>query len=115
LKTLFGLIGLVLTVLGSGLLVRGVRNAWLEWHLRNHGVSARGTVTDLSDRNLKVDGVQLWQLQYAFNDFQGHRHLKTFDMSQGEAQGWKIGDVGGVLYDPARPTEARWLGRAQTQ
>jgi hypothetical protein len=115
LKTFFGLLGLVFTVLGGTVFVRAVRNARLEWHLRQHGVSTRGTVTELRDRNLKVDGVQQWRLHYEYRDFQGHRQVKTFDMPQDEAQGWKVGDVGGVLYDSARPTEAVWLGREETR
>ena len=115
LKTLFGLIGLVLTVLGSTLFVRAVGNARLDLHLRRHGVSAQGTVTELTDRNLRVNRVRQWRLHYEYADFEGHRHLKTFDLPQDEAQGWTVGDVGGVLYDPARPAEAMWLGRAESR
>jgi hypothetical protein len=112
LKTLFGLIGLVLTVLGSTLLVRAVRSTRLGLRLRQHGVSAQGTVTELRARNLRVNRVQLWRLQYEYRDFEGRLHVKTFDLPQDEAHTWKVGDVGGVLFDPVRPTEAVWLGRA---
>jgi hypothetical protein len=114
LKTLFGLIGLVLTVLGSTLLVRAVRSTRLGSRLRQHGVSAQGTVTEVRDRNLRINRVQLWRLQYEYRDFEGRRHVKAFDLPQDEAQAWKVGDVGGVLFDPASPTEAVWLGRAES-
>ncbi len=114
LKSLFGSIGLILTVLGSTLLVRTARSTRLGLRLRQQGVSAQGTVTELSDRNLRVNRVPLWRLQYEYRDFEGRRHVKTFDLPQDEAQAWKVGDVGGVLYDPATPTEAVWLGRAES-
>ena len=110
-KTFFGLLGLVFAVLGSTVFVRSVRSARLEWHLRQHGVNTQGTVTELRDRNLKLNGAQQWRLCYEYRDFQGHRHVKTFDLPQDEAQRWQPGDVGSVLYDSSRPTEAVWLGR----
>lgn len=115
LKTIFMLLGSICTAIGGTVFVRAVRNARLEWHLRQHGVSTRGTVTELRDRNVKVNNVQLWRLHYEYRDFQGHRQMKTIDIPEDEAQGWKIGDVGGVLYDSARPTEAVWLGREETR
>jgi uncharacterized protein DUF3592 len=110
-RTFFGFLGLVFAVLGSTVFARAVRNARLEWHLRQHGVNTQGTVTELRDRNLELNGAHQWRLFYEYRDFLGHRHVKTFDLPQDEAQRWKTGDVGGVLYDSARPTEAVWLGR----
>jgi hypothetical protein len=115
LKTIFVLLGSICTAIGGTVFVRAVRNTRLEWHLRQHGVSTRGTVTELRERNVKVNNVQLWRLHYEYRDFQGHRHVRTFDMPQDEAQGWTVGDVGGVLYDSARPTEAVWLDREETR
>ena len=114
-KTFFGFLGLVFAVLGTTVFVRAVRNARLEWHLRQHGVNTHGTVTELRDQNLKLNGAQQWRLHYEYRDFQGHRHVKTFDLPQDEAQRWKPGDVGGVLYDSARSTEAVWLGREDSR
>jgi len=113
-KTFFGLLGLVFAVVGSTVFVRAVRNARLEWHLRQHGVRTQGTVTELQDLNLKLNGAHQWRLHYDYRDFHGHRHVKTFDMPQDEAQGWNVGDVGSVLYDPTRSTDAVWLGREKT-
>jgi uncharacterized protein DUF3592 len=114
-KTFFGLLGLVFAVLGSIVFVRAARNARLEWHLRQHGVNTEGTVTELHDRNLELNGAQQWRLFYEYRDFQGHHYVKTFDLPQDEAQRWKTGDVGRVLYDSARPTEAVWLGREDSR
>ncbi len=110
-KTIFGLIGSVFTVLGGTVLVGSLRQIRLEERLRRQGVSTQGTVTELHARNLRVNDVQLWRLRFEYNDFQDHRQVKTIDMSEDEALQWKVGDVGKVMYDPARPTEAVWLGR----
>ncbi len=113
-KTFFSLLGLVFAVVGSTVFVRSVRDARLEWHLRQHGVRTPGTVTELRDLNLKLNGAQQWRLQYEYRDVQGDRHLKTVDMPQHETQMWKVGDSGDVLYDSTRPTDAVWLGDENT-
>jgi hypothetical protein len=79
--------------------------------LRQHGVRTQGIVTELQERNVKINDVQQWRLHYEYSDFQGIRHPGTIDLPEDEAQGWKVGDAGAVLYDPSRPTEAVWLGR----
>ncbi len=113
-KTMFGLIGSVFTVLGGTVLVRSLRQARLQERLRQHGVSTQGTVTELRVRNLRINDVQQWRLHFEYHDFQSHRHVKTTDMPEDEALQWKVGDVGKVMYDSARPTEAVWLGRADS-
>lgn len=110
-RTLVLLAGSIFALIGATVFVRSVRSARLEWHLRQHGVSVQGTVTDLHSRNLKVDDVQIWRLQYEYSDFQGRRHVKTADVPADEAARWKVGDVGTVLYDSGQPAEAAWLGR----
>lgn len=111
LDTLFTLLGFGLAALGGTFFVRAVRNARLEWRLRRNGVSTQGTVTELRARNLRINNVQQWRLDYEYRDFQERRHSKTITIPGDEAQLWKVGDAGGVLYDSAQPTEAVWLGR----
>jgi hypothetical protein len=111
LKAIFGLVGSVCVLVGGTLFVRAIRSAKLEWRLRQHGVRAAGTVTQLHARNVKVNNVQLWRLYYEYGDFLGRRHVKTIDVPEDKAQEWKVGDVGVLLYDSARPSEAVWRGR----
>lgn len=111
LKTMFALLGSVFTAIGGTVFVRAVHHARLAWRLRQHGVSTQGTVTELQKRNLKINDVQQWRLHYEYRDFQGHRHAKTMDVPEEEAQRWKVGDIGRVLYDSAQPTEAVWICR----
>ncbi len=110
-KVMFGLIGSVFTLIGGTVVVRSVRGARLEERLRLHGVSTQGTVTELGVGFLKVNDVQQWRLHFEYRDYQGHRHVKTIGVPEDEARQWKVGDVGTVMYESARPTEAVWLGR----
>jgi hypothetical protein len=110
-KAVFALVGSVFSVVGATFFIGAVRRARLEWRLRRHGVNAHGTVTELRERDLKINGERLWRLHFEFRDFQGRVHRNTIDMSADEAQQWKVGDSGNVLYDSSQPVEAVWLGR----
>jgi hypothetical protein len=113
LKTIFGLVGSVFTVVGGIIFVGALRNARLESRLRQQGVRVQGTVTELRERNLRINNVQQWRLHYQYRSFEGSLHVRTVDLPEDEAREWKVGDIGVVLYDPARPAEAVWLGREQ--
>jgi hypothetical protein len=82
---------------------------------RYMSISSRAPLIIVSAALLFVAAVPQWWFHYEYRDFEGHRHVKTFECSQDDAQGWKLGDVGNVLFDPRRPTDAVWLGRKQTQ
>jgi Protein of unknown function (DUF3592) len=109
-KAFIALLGAIFMAIGGKFFLGAVRQARLEWRLRQHGVSAQGTVTELRDRNLKINDVRLWRLHYEFQDFQGRRHQNTADLAEDEALRWKPGDTGRVLYDSRRPSDALWLG-----
>lgn len=111
-KAFITLLGTLFTGIGGTVFMGAVRHARLEWRLRQSGVHAQGTVTELRDRNLKINGVRQWRLHYEFSDYQGRRHQNTTDLPEDEAQNWTVGETGRVLYDSARPSEAMWLGRA---
>jgi hypothetical protein len=108
---IFGLLGLMLAALGAFVFSGTIRQARLASRLRQHGVSVKGTVTELVERKLKINGVRQWGLRYEYADFQGHRHEGAIDLPAHEAQAWSVGDTGSVSYDPERPVEAIWLGR----
>jgi hypothetical protein len=114
-KTIFGFVGLAFATLGAVLVARGARYAKLESRLREHGVKATSTVTELRGLALRVNDTQQWRLHYEYQDFQGHRHGNTIDMPEDEAQQWKVGDTGDVRYDSLKPTEAVWLGREEAK
>lgn len=110
-KVMFGVLGLIFTTIGGTSVLHSIRHARLEAWLRQHGVSTQGTVTDLRERNVRINKVPLWRLQYEYRDYQGHPHVRTIDMLADEAEHWNVGNIGKVLYDSKRPTEAVWLGR----
>jgi hypothetical protein len=110
-KASIALLGAIFATIGGTILRGAVRQARLEWRLRRSGVHATGTVTELRDRNLKINDVRQWRLHYEFRDYRGRRHQNTADLAEDEAQTWKVGETGKVLYDSARPDDAVWLGR----
>jgi hypothetical protein len=110
-KTLLGVLGLVLAPLGGILVRRGLRQLARERYLMEHGIRTAGTVTELSVTNFKMNSEHYWRLKYEYADSQGRPHVGTFDLPEGAAREWKVGDVGNVRYDSVNPTEAVWLGR----
>ena len=110
-QSFFVLLGALFGGIGGWIVTDAVRKARREWHLRLHGVKTQGTITRLAARNLKINKVQQWRLDYEYRDPVGNRFSAKFTLPEDEAQSWKVGDAGGVLYDPARPADAVWLGR----
>ena len=106
------ILGSVFFATGATFLHRSIRQARLEWRLRQHGAATGGVVIELRDRQLKVNGVRQWRLRYEYDDFKGGRHAGTHDLSEDEAVQWTMGAVGAVRYDPGRPADAIWLGRS---
>jgi uncharacterized protein DUF3592 len=106
-------VGTLFTLLGTVMFAGAVRAARLEWRLGQKGVRAPGTVVELRERALEIDGIRQWRLGYEYRDFQGTSHVGTVDVSADEAGRWSVGDAGTVLYDPGRPGEAVWLGREE--
>lgn len=111
-EALFALIGALVTGIGGSFFIGAIRYARLEWRLRQSGVSTPGTVVELRERNIKINGVRQWRLHYQYRDLRGHAHDKTIDVPEDEAHQWKVGDAGKVLYDSAQPGAAVWLGRS---
>jgi hypothetical protein len=106
------LLGALFAGIGATFFIGAIRRARLEWRLRQSGVSTPGTVVELRELPLKINDVQQWRLHYRYRDLRGGDHDKTVDVPEDEAEHWKVGDAGKVLFDSARPTEAVWLGRS---
>jgi hypothetical protein len=104
-------IGTLFSGIGATFVLGAIRRARLEWRLRQGGVSTSATVVDLREQNLKIDGVQQWRLNYRYQDLRGGTHDDTITIPEDEAAQWNIGDAGKVLYDPAQPAAAVWVGR----
>jgi hypothetical protein len=107
----FALIGALFSSIGSTFFFGAIRRARLEWRLRQSGVTAPATIVELRERNVKIDGIRQWRLHYEYRDFRGGAHSKSVDLPEDEAQHWKVGDAGSVVYDAARPGAAMWVGR----
>ena len=100
---LLGVLGVVLTVVGSTFVVGAIRNAWLASHLQTHGVKTSGTVTNLHERNLKIGGEQQWRLHY---EVQGLPGSSVHERSR--PRGERGTDMDGRRHGPrrVRPREA---------
>jgi hypothetical protein len=103
-------LGAVFFAIGATCFRRSIRQARLEWRLRHRGAAAEGSVIEVSDRHLAINGVRQWRLHYEYRDFQGRRHTGTHDLPEDEAAHWRAGDTGAVRYDPARPADVIWSG-----
>ena len=106
-----GLVGFLMFGVGAVVFRGSIRRAQLQWRLERRGAAANGTVIEVRDRNVAINGIRQWRLSYQYDDFQSRRYTATHDMPEDEAQLWSVGDVGAVRYDPGRPADAIWLGR----
>ena len=111
LKAIFTLLGGIFTAIGGVVFLRSARSARRESHLRRHGARTEGTIVALHARNVRINNVQQWRLRYVYQDHQGQRREGTHDLPESEAGEWSVGATGAVLYDPAKPGNAAWLGR----
>jgi hypothetical protein len=112
LNVIFGSVGLLLTPIGAVLVGRALRRAALEKRLQSSGTSTNGTVTTLTEGSFRVNNEYMWRLEFEYRDSQGDRHVNALTLPPEAAQQWKVGDVGMVRYDPAKPGDAVWLGRS---
>jgi hypothetical protein len=110
-RTVVLLVGLLFSGIGGFLFIGAIRRARLEWRLSREGARTEGTITDCFDRNVVIDGVRQWRLRYEFCDQHGRRHQNTTDLPEDDAARWTVGATGLVLYDPAQPDEAMWIGQ----
>jgi hypothetical protein len=111
-KAFFALLGALFAGIGARFFIGAVRRARLEWRLRQGGVSAPATIVEVRDRNLVINDVRQWRLRYEYRDVRGGAHCQAIDLPEDEARLWRVGDSGKVLYDPAQPHEAVWVGRS---
>lgn len=104
---------LVLVPVGGFFFVKGLTNVLRIRRLRTEGRQSDGTVTDILVTNFQVNGVAQWQIHYSYTDDFGQTYQGTSGyLSPEEASTWKVGETGTVRYDPRRPEDSVWIGRA---
>ncbi|MFZ5824569.1 MAG: DUF3592 domain-containing protein [Bacillota bacterium] len=110
---------LITTTIGVMVLVAGYsfwRKGWLLkrylQHLTTTGSPALGTVVAIREKVSSWSNSKLWAVQYRYEDHLGQEHQgETDSFYPAEVQHLREGDVGEVLYDPARPANSLWVGQ----
>lgn len=98
----------------------GVVLAWPGWRrigvllrLQRRGAAAPATVVGVAPLGIRVNRIPQWCLRYEFRDGAGQSQQGVSDnLHPDEATEWHVGDQGAVRYDPQRPSDSVWLGRA---
>lgn len=110
---IFLVFGVVLTVIGGLLFLRGLRAVRKARRLMSVGVSADATVTSVEPTNMTVNRRPQYRVRYSYADPQGGTHEGDSGYLDFEtAHQWSPGDVVRIRYDPADPEESHWLGAA---
>jgi hypothetical protein len=110
---IFSFAGTLLSIAGGTIVTIALRNARTRRRLLTAGVRAPATVAEVTAMNLRVNGRTQWRLKYDYRDSQSRAHQRSMYLDADEAQRWKPGDTGDVLFDPDRPDRAIWLGKVE--
>jgi hypothetical protein len=107
---IFSFVGLLLSIAGGTIVFVSLRRARTTRRLLTSGVRADASVTEVEPMNLRVNGRPQWRLKYEYRDHRSRQHVGSMYLDGEEAERWKAGDAGIVLFDPDRPATAVWLG-----
>jgi hypothetical protein len=100
--------------------ILGAVIAWPSWRriavllrVQRHGVATPATVVGVAPIGIRVNRIPQWRVRYEFRDRLGQAQQGlSDDLRPHEAAQWQVGDRGTVRYDPDRPVDSVWLGRA---
>ncbi len=100
--------------------ILGAFIAWPSWQrigvllrVRRRGVAAPAVVLGVAPIGVRVNRIPQWRVRYEFRDRLGFAQQGLSDnLRPAEAAEWQVGDQGTVRYDPARPADSVWLGKA---
>jgi hypothetical protein len=107
----FSALGLIMAGVGGPLLFLGLREALRQRRVWRAGVRVAAVVTSVAPSSTWVNGVQQWEIRYAYTDANGVKHEARSDhMPQAQARRWKAGDHGFALVDPQASASSVWAG-----
>jgi uncharacterized protein DUF3592 len=109
----FSFVGGLLSIAGGTIATVALRSARMKRRLLTAGVRAPATVAEVKTMKVRLNGRPQWRLKYDYHDFRSRPHRRSMYLDADEASLWKPGDTGEVLFDPNRPDQAMWLGRAE--
>ncbi|HEV7393731.1 MAG TPA: DUF3592 domain-containing protein [Burkholderiales bacterium] len=106
----FSALGLILVAVGAPLIVIAVREILRQSRVWRTGTTVSAVVTAVAPSSTRINGVQQWEIRYAFTDTTGRRHEgRSNCMPQDEAKQWHRGDRGQARFDPHSAASSVWL------
>jgi hypothetical protein len=107
----FSALGLLLLAAGLPLAYLGAREVGRKRRVWQSGVTMPAVVTDVAASSAWINGVQQWEIRYAYTDASGVKHTAKSDYMPGaEAKRWHVGAVAAVLVDPQAGESSVWTG-----
>lgn len=105
-------VGVVFSLLGGTIMMRGLRQARTEDRLRQFGTTVEATVTAVEPTNTRLNSRKLWHVRYTYQDLTGVSHERTSGFLAAEdARRFREGETALVRYDPEQPSASIWAGR----
>ncbi|MGZ5092372.1 MAG: hypothetical protein ACXWIP_14350 [Burkholderiales bacterium] len=109
----FSALGLILVGVGAPLIVLAVREILRQSRVWRTGTTVSAVVTAVAPSSTRINGVQQWEIRYAFTDTNGRRHEGCSNCTpQDEAKQWHRGDRGQARFDPDSTGSSVWLGNS---
>jgi hypothetical protein len=101
----------VFGTMGLFMLRRGLGAFGRERRLRRVGLPAEGAVVAIAQGDLIINGAPQWVIRYTFVDHRGRTQQGVSpEMPDHEAERWRSGDKGRVLFDRENPSDSMWVG-----
>lgn len=105
--------GILLGGVGGFLFVRALRNVLRAGRLMRVGSETNATVTAVEQTNVSFNRRPQSRVRYSYRDAGGGTHDGDSGyLDWDEASTFSVGDSVRVRYDPKRPADSVWLGRA---
>jgi hypothetical protein len=105
--------GLLLGGVGGFLFVRTLRNLLRADRLMRTGTETAATVTAVEQTDVSFNRRPQFRVRYSYRDGHGDTHAGDSGyLEWAEASTFSEGDTVRIRYDPARPADSVWLGRA---
>jgi hypothetical protein len=107
----FSALGLIVVGVGAPLIAFAVRDMLRQSRVWRTGTTVSAIVTAIAPSSTRINGVQQWEVRYAYTDSNGRKHEgRSNCMPQDEAKQWHRGDRGQARFDPRIAASSVWLG-----
>ena len=105
--------GLILTAIGGRLVATALRRLRMEERLLREGLSAEAEVVSVEETTVRFNRQRQWVIRYRYTDrMDGAHEGRSGYLDPAEAGTWNPGDRGVARFDPRRPGNSIWIGKA---